>query len=279
MLLIAKIMITVILSAAALGLFIILWQRDAKKKRQVSPPSPLLSSSRPLPALLPPMSKISRFRHTRLLTSLLLVTMVLIALCFQSGLTDGALRTLGVSLGLPGFDNTGLSVAAHPIENASKALIRLWQVDPTQYKDTAEFNTWAYSACSTASMAEVFNAWGHNYRITDVLKVQVELGEISAYAGLLHHEGIARTAARFGFKTNWGDNWQLDQVLDNANHGRPVIVSFPPDRYDGGHLLVVIGGDANNVYLADSSGWNRKSLTHAQFMGWWEGYAAVITPQ
>src|SRR2546427_7318363 len=51
-------------------------------------------------------------------------------------------------------------------------------------------------------------------------------------------------------------------VINTANSGKPVIVGFPPDRYAGGHLLVVIGGDSTNVYLADSSSWNHRSEEH-----------------
>jgi predicted double-glycine peptidase len=57
------------------------------------------------------------------------------------------------------------------------------------------------------------------------------------------------------------------------------VVSFPPDRYDGGHILVVTAGNDTTVYLADTSGWNRHSLSRAQFLQWWEGFAAVVTPQ
>jgi predicted double-glycine peptidase len=109
--------------------------------------------------------------------------------------------------------------------------------------------------------------------------VEAQIGEITPSQGLLRPEGIEYTAAQFGFKTTWGNSWTLDRVIDTANSGKPVIVGFPPDRYDGGHLLVVTGGDANNVYLADSSLWNRRSLTRDQFLQWWEGFAAVATPR
>ena len=70
-----------------------------------------------------------------------------------------------------------------------------------------------------------------------------------------------------------------DQIIAVANSGKPVIVSFPPDRYAGGHLLVVTGGNSNIVKLADSSLWNRKVLSRAQFLNWWEGFYAIVTPQ
>lgn len=166
-----------------------------------------------------------------------------------------------------------------PQLNASKSLARLSQLDPTQYASNQEFTTWAYSACSTASLTEVLDAYGRHFRITDVLKVEASLGEITPQLGLLEEVGIQRTAAQFGFKTTWGHNLSLDQIINIANQGRPVIVSFPPDRYDGGHLLVVTGGNSSIVKLADSSLWNRQSLSRAQFLQWWEGFYAIVTPK
>jgi len=165
-----------------------------------------------------------------------------------------------------------------PNYNATQNLERIGQLDPAQYGSPEEFHSWAYSACSTASMTEVINSYGHHYRITDILKVEAGIGEITPELGLLEDIGIQRTVAHFGFKTTWGHNLSLDQIINIASHGRPVIVSFPPDRYAGGHLLVVTGGDSNYVYLADSSLWNRHSLSRAQFLNWWEGFYAIVTP-
>ena len=163
--------------------------------------------------------------------------------------------------------------------NASQSLVRLSQLDPGQYASSQEYNLWAYSACSAAAMTEVFNAYGHHYRVTDILKVEAQIGEITPQLGLLEDVGIQRTAAQFGFKTTWGHSLSLDQIIDISNHGRPVIVSFPPDRYAGGHLLVVTGGNNSTVYLADSSLWNRHSLSRSQFLQWWEGFSAIVTPK
>jgi hypothetical protein len=166
-----------------------------------------------------------------------------------------------------------------PNFNASQKLVRLSQLDPAQYNSTQEFQSWAYSACSTASMTEVFDSYGRQYRITDVLKVESQIGEITPQLGLLEDIGIQRTATRFGFNTQWGHNLSLNQIIAVANSGKPVIVSFPPDRYAGGHLLVVTGGDSNIVKLADSSLWNRKVLSRTQFLNWWEGFYAIVTPK
>lgn len=166
-----------------------------------------------------------------------------------------------------------------PQLNATKNLVRLSQLDPTQYASKQEFSTWAYSACSTTSLTEVLDAYGRHFRITDVLKVEASIGEITPQLGLLEEVGIQRTAAQFGFNTTWGHNLSLDQIITIANQGKPVIVSFPPDRYAGGHLLVVTGGNSSIVKLADSSLWNRQSLSRAQFLQWWEGFYAIVTPK
>jgi hypothetical protein len=224
----------------------------------------------------------SWYSRRRKLVSLGLLLMVVLTLFVQSGLADGVLQKLSISINLLSdtFQASDLSTTAHMEQlNASQQLVRISQLDPAQYNSSTEYNTWAYSACSAASMTEVFNAYGHHYRITDILNVEAQIGEITPAQGLLRPEGIQHTAAQFGFKTNWGNAWSIDQVIETANRGNPVIVSFPPDRYDGGHLLVVTGGNGTTVYLADSSGWNRLSLTIAQFLQWWEGFAAVVMPQ
>jgi Peptidase_C39 like family len=224
----------------------------------------------------------SWYRSHRALVSLGLLLMTVLTLFVQSGLADGALKDLssGLSAFVQSHSSTlDLQMTSHVQGTASQLLVRISQLDPDQYGSTYEFNTWAYSACSTASMTEVFDAYGYHYRITDVLKVESQIGEITPQDGLIEEAGIERTAAQFGFKTSWGHTLSLDQVIATANQGKPVIVSFPPDRYAGGHLLVVIGGDSNNVYLADSSLYNRHSLARWQFLNWWEGFAAVVTPR
>lgn len=180
------------------------------------------------------------------------------------------------------YNNASLSAQSNQFNSRSSAttsLVRLSQLDPTQYTSNQEFTTWAYSACSTTSLTEVMNAYGRHLRITDVLKVEASLGEITPQLGLLYEAGIQKTAAQFGFKTTWGHNLSLDQIIDIANQGRPVIVSFPPDRYAGGHLLVVIGGNNSIVKLADSSLWNRHYLSRSQFLQWWEGFYAIVIPK
>lgn len=212
-----------------------------------------------------------------------LIALLLVTLFAQSGMGKQTFNVIQAT----SFSSAPqlVTLELHPVAqraqdiNASKALARLSQLDPNQYATQDEFNTWGYSACSATAMTEVFNAYGGHYRITDVLNVESEIGEITPQLGLLENIGVARTAAKFGFVTEWGNSWTLDQVLSNANAGHPVIVSWPPERYTDGHIVVVTGGDDDDIYLADSSLWNRQEVSRTQFLQWWGGFAAVPTPE
>jgi Peptidase C39 family len=168
--------------------------------------------------------------------------------------------------------------AVSPSGNASLALKRINQLDCGQYASAYECNIWAYSACSTAAITEVFDAYGYHYRITDILQQEVAAQAITPALGLVNDQGIQRTAARFGFTTDWGYARSYRQVVALANAGTPVIVSWPPARYDGGHLVVITGGNDTSVRLADSSRYDRTSLSRTQFMKWWAGFSAVLKP-
>ncbi len=173
------------------------------------------------------------------------------------------------------------TVQAAPVTTtytASHDLVRLGQLDTAQYNSMQEYNTWAYSACSAASMTEVINSYGHKYRITDILTVESRIHEITPDEGLLEESGIAHTGSLFGFKTTWGHSLTLAQVIAKANSGTPVIVSWPPYLWAGGHILVVRGGDSNNITLADSSRLDMVQMTHERFMQLWGGFSAIMTP-
>jgi hypothetical protein len=218
----------------------------------------------------------------RVLTTAGRVTFLLVTLVVACGLLSQTLQAIqqpGIS-SISRLIPSEISIRAHQIlaVNASHALTRISQLDESEYASQTEYSTWAYSACSAASITEVLNAYGYHYRISDVLRIESRLGEITPELGLVENVGIANTAAHFGFQTDWGTRWTLEHVLAIANLGRPVIVSWPPQRYDGGHIVVVTGGDAESVSLADSSRWNRRVLSHAQFLQWWDGFAAVLMP-
>lgn len=175
-----------------------------------------------------------------------------------------------------GYIRSPLSAGA---ANLSTRVQRISQLDPAQYNSSAEYNTWAYSACSTAVITELLDANGGNFRIHDVLVVEAARGDITPSLGLVSDAAFADTADQFGMQTSWGHTLTYDQVISIANGGTPVAVSFPPDRYAGGHLLIVVGGDADTVLVVDSSAHNYPSISRAQFMQWWGGFSAIVTPK
>lgn len=177
-----------------------------------------------------------------------------------------------------------LTMPAQPATiNASKYLVRIDQNDRNQYASTQEYKKWSASACSSASLAELFNAYGGRHTISDVLKVEARIGAISAEQGLLRPEGIDQTASKFGFKTATLQDASLDKILAIANDGTPVLVNFPPATWTGGHFLVVLGSsvikDVSYVHLADSSKLNMQYMTSDRFQHYWRGFAKVVTPE
>ena len=239
--------------------------------------------------------RVGRTRRRRTLSFLALAGLfaltLIVLFTHLSGMSYAALTALSVQqeirMTVPSSTHaappsTSTSTKSVPVVassgNASRALQRVNQLDCGQYASGSECATWAYSACSTAAITEVINSYGYHFQITAILQQEVAANAITPQNGLLDDQGIQRTAARFGFSTSWGYSLSLDQVIASANAGIPVIVAWPPAKYDGGHLVVVIGGDSTSVRLADSSRYNRQMLSRAQFLNWWAGYSAILKP-
>lgn len=177
-------------------------------------------------------------------------------------------------------DPTPLPEVLNTSSTATENLHRLPQMDPAQYNSESEFNTWAASACSAASMTVVINAYGNDYRITDVLNVATEQNAITPELGLLEPAGINRTVEQFGFRTIQLNRAPLDSLISVANNGWPIIIGFPPGvNWPGGHILVVVGGEGDKVFLADSSTYNLSSVTRDYFMQNWGGMALIVMPK
>jgi len=72
-------------------------------------------------------------------------------------------------------------------------------------------------------------------------------------------------------------------LVSIGNQGHPIIIDFPPDRWDGGHILVVRGGSVIGgvpyVHLADSSRLNMQWMMQTTFLKYWAGWAVVVTPK
>lgn len=226
-------------------------------------------------------------RH-RMLVSAGLLVMLLLTLFVQSGIVDGALHQISQGITLLSFaqhtSTTGLNTASQQAPGtpltASQRLVRVDSADRSQYYNNYQWNVWSYSSCSGISMEMVMNAYGRHFVAADILQEELNLGVWSVYEGLLEDNGIALTAAHFGFNASLSHVRALNDVINLSNKGYPIIVSVRDSYYyPGGHLFVIRGGDSSYVYIADSSPANFKRMTHAMFLGMWHGFSALLTPQ
>jgi hypothetical protein len=178
-----------------------------------------------------------------------------------------------------------------PSKTASQVLLRISQLDPGQYADQMQYETWADSTCSTAAMTEVINAYRslahkHPYRIADILVTEAATGSITPQLGLLDGvDSIEHTVDAFGFQANTLEPGTLTDVVKTAAAGRPVIVGFrDPVTFPPGHILVVRGGIIHNgtvqtVFLADSSRLDYQKMSRPQFLHDWTGFAVLAVPK
>ena len=221
----------------------------------------------------------SWYRRRRTLVSAGLLLMILLALCVQSGLADGALHGLSQGFGLLNFTQHtsafDLNTASQPLEgNASARIVRIDSALRGQYYSNYQWQVWSWSSCSGISMEEVMNSWGRHLIAADVLQVEANLGVWDVSNGLTGGEqGIAETANYFGFKALPNPPRTMSDLIRVANAGYPVIVGVP------GHILVVKGGDSYNVYLVDSAPADRTVMSRDVFANWWDNFSVVLVPR
>ncbi|MBV9690435.1 MAG: hypothetical protein JO202_12095 [Ktedonobacteraceae bacterium] len=248
-----------------------------------------LSTSAPNAALLQLQGKFaitlpsSWYARRRTFVSLGLLLMVLLTFLIQDGLAGETLHSLGKGIELSFLhyshpSSLQLAARSAPL-NASVRLVRVDSGSPLQYYNSYQLHVWAYSSCSGIAMEEVMNAYGRHLIAADVLQEELKLGVWNVQLGLLGDDGIAMTASYFGFDTSASHTRPLQDIIDIANKGAPVIVSVRDSYYfPGGHLFVVRGGDSQYVSIADSSPADFQRMSRAMFVGMWQGFSAVLSP-
>jgi hypothetical protein len=248
-----------------------------------------------------------------MLVSFGFLLMSVLTLFFQSGLTDGTMPVFGQGGNISflsyaqssdmqfighvhqsgktttsltntttvGADSTtGTTGVTTATGTASTRVVRVDSAARSQYYNDYQWQVWSYSSCSGIAMEMVMNAYGRHLIAVDVLQEELNLGVWNVNLGLLREDGIATTAAYFGFDTSATHARTLQDVVAISNQGAPVIVSVRDSYYyPGGHLFVVRGGDGRYVYIADSSSANFQQMSYSMFAGMWQGFSAVLTPR
>lgn len=220
----------------------------------------------------------SWYRRRRTIVSIGLLLMLLLTLFLQSGLADGALQGLrrGIALLNLAQHTSAFDLSTSTILDGSPSsrIVRVDSADRGQYYTDYQWHVWSYSSCSGIAMEEVMNAYGRHLIAADVLQVESDLGVWDTYNGLTGGEvGVAEAASYFGFKALPNPPRTLPDLINEANKGFPVIVGVP------GHILVVRGGDSNNVYLVDSAPADRTIMSRQQFANWWDNFSVVLVPR
>lgn len=228
------------------------------------------------------------YTRRRILISFGFLAMIVLTLFFQNTLTEGTLQTLSSSLNISllnnQFDshtakNSTTTIVSSPL-TASERLMRVDSSARNQYYTAYQWQVWSYSSCSGIAMEMVMNAYGRHLIAADVLQEELNLGVWDVNLGLLREDGIASTAAYFGFNTSATHTRTLQNILSISNQGTPVIVSVRDSYYfPGGHIFVLRGGDSKNVYIADSSPNNFQHMSYSMFLAMWQGFSAVLTPR
>jgi hypothetical protein len=229
----------------------------------------------------------SWYARRRTLVSLGFLVMMALALLMQGGLSENPIQNITQGMGFSflgpksAANNSDVQASSHVVQGtASMRVVRLDSAARDQYYTDYQWQVWSYSSCSGMAMATVMNAYGHNVIAADVLQKELNLGVWSVQLGLLREDGIAMTAATYGFATSAGHTRSLQDIINVSNNGAPVIVSIRDATYfPGGHIFVIRGGDSQDVYTADSSPENFTRMSRATFQGMWSGFSAVLTPQ
>ena len=189
---------------------------------------------------------------------------------------------------------TSLPVLSFPVKKILRKVTAFSQGDKTQYNNKdPEWSLWHYSACSGCAMAALMDAYsatlkGRPLNCGDVLEVEYRLSVYNPVNewGLITGEPdeLAQTAAQFGFTGYYTQKLSLDDLITLANAGIPSIVRIPS------HVLILTGGDSQNVFLADSGGLHLAKVTRHQFLhglpgsrlyagqSWMAGWYIILTP-
>ena len=154
---------------------------------------------------------------------------------------------------------------------------------PDLYDSYAQFQEWGGAACSAAALSEVLTAYGVPHAT-----IGHEIDELGAYispnGGLLNRHGFVVVAAKHNLRADESTSLTYNQIVYLSEQlGMPVIVNVHISYgyyhfFDGGHFLVVVGGDSQGLKIVDSSEYYIHYLPKDVFYQMFTGYTAAIVP-
>ena len=265
-----------------------------------SQPEPPMVPSRPHPQLALPLLKGGHApapgaSNQRTVSVLHIGRMVLLTFMLYYALSSGVQLAGGSAFPLAPFPwaaSSGSAAAAvlslrmdGKVASRVHPMTQMRRVD--LYDSKAQFDQWAGSACSAASLAEILTAYGLPHMT--IGRMIREMGpNISAKWGLLTYSAFNKVVAKYGLRADvYLENNPLTykQMLYLTNTlGIPVTVNMRATagyyRYlSGGHILVMTGGDSKTIHLTDSSLYYMKSLPISVYNQMARSRNVVIVPK
>ena len=105
-------------------------------------------------------------------------------------------------------------------------------------------------------------------KVADVMRAMP--GGITPELGLVSRPALVAAANKFGL--NARDDVTSYEALQRATaSGQPVLVDIRSARFPAGHWIAVTGADASGLQIADSSGYDMKSMSRGDFLASWSG--------
>ncbi len=187
----------------------------------------------------------------------------------------------------------GTTNGSHPAIAVASMVKPETQIEqPELYDSYSQFLGWKGAACSAAALSEILTAWSvPNASIGKVIDAMNSgaTPNISPFAGLLRTEGFQFAAGKFGYRADLhrpSDNTTLtyNQILYVTNVlGIPVIINVRISYgyyhfFDGGHFLVITGGDSQGVNIVDSSTYYIHYLSKDVLYQMFTNISAIVVP-
>jgi hypothetical protein len=186
----------------------------------------------------------------------------------QGGLSFPATLAMQVAMSQVGIAGSGQNLGATPQFFQKEPVVRVSQMNPAEYDSPVQARTWGPVSCSAAALTSALRSFGVNVRIADVLREMP--GAVSLDLGLVSRPSLVDAARRFGVEAreDVADWTQLERA---TAAGQPVLADVVSTRFPEGHWMVVTSAGPAGVQLADSSGFDLKSMTREEFLACWAG--------
>jgi hypothetical protein len=95
-------------------------------------------------------------------------------------------------------------------------------------------------------------------------------GAVSLDVGLVSRSSLVEAAKHFGLEAR-EDVSDYGQIERATSAGQPVLADVVNTRFPEGHWILITSAGPSGVQIADSSGFDLKSMSREEFTASWAG--------